>query len=143
MVKPEPKSWWDGNWKWFVPTGCLALLLLSAAGGAGLLFLVFGLIKSSDAYQISLREIRRSPAVVERLGEPVQEGWYVTGNVNVSNDSGTADVAYPVSGPKGSGTVHVEAFKKRGEWTITYLALEMEGDGKRLELVNAKKDRER
>jgi len=27
-VPAPPSNWWSRNWKWFVPTGCLTLILL-------------------------------------------------------------------------------------------------------------------
>ena len=51
MSENPKQGWWGRNWKWVVPVGCLGLVVLSLAFVAGLLFLIFGIVKSSDAYK--------------------------------------------------------------------------------------------
>ena len=131
--RPSFVDWWDRNWKWVVPVlGCGVL-----AFAGSIVLLVFALIKSSGAYRVALDEVQRSPEVIAVLGEPVTPGWYVMGNLQTSGSSGTADLAYPVSGPRGSGTVIVEARKRRGQWQCHYLAVDIEGSGESLVLIDS------
>lgn len=96
---------------------------------------VFGAIKSSDVYQRALAKTRSNPAVVRELGEPIEAGWRTSGSINVSSDSGNADVRIPVSGPKKSGAVYATAIKKQGKWGFSALEVEIEGDTKRINLL--------
>src|SRR5690242_7952002 len=114
-----PSSWWTRNWKWFVPAGCLSLLALLGAFIALTLSFVFGMMKQSDAYQQALARAKASPAVVEALGQPLKEGFFTSGNINVNGPNGDAELAIPISGPKGGGTIYLEANKSTGEWSFS------------------------
>jgi hypothetical protein len=135
MNAPRPRSWWDRNWKWFVPTGCLAGLLLVAGFVAATLFFAFGMMKSSDAYRLAFAKARANPAVVRSLGEPIKGGLFVSGNIHVNGPSGAADLSIPISGPKGEGTVYVKATKSMGEWTFDELAVKLDATGERIDLL--------
>ncbi len=132
-VKP---SWWSRNWKWFVPVGCLSSLLVVAAFVAVLFTFVFGLMKSSDAYKQALAMASANPEVAEALGSPIKEGFFTSGNINVSGPSGNADLAIPISGPKGKATIYLEAHKSAGEWSFSKLVVELKGSNRRINLLN-------
>lgn len=132
---PQP-SWWNRNWKWFVPTGCLFIVLLTVGSAAALMSFVFGMMKSSDAYEHAVAAARANPAVVEALGSPITEGFFVSGEVNVNGASGKADLAIPVTGPKASGTIFVDARKSAGEWHFTTLVVEVEPGNERIDLLD-------
>ena len=119
-------GWWARNWKWAVPMGCLGSLTFFAAFVAAIVFLVFGLMKSSDAYQEALAKAEASPAVQAALGQPIKEGLFTTGSINVNGSFGQAHLAIPISGPKGKGTIFVEAEKS---------AVEIKGAGQRIDLL--------
>src|SRR5262249_36859671 len=111
MNPPEKKGWFGRNWKWFVPVGCLSMVGTVVAVVAAFIYFVFGAIRSSDVYQQALAKTRSNPAVVRELGEPIETGWSLSGSINVSNDSGNADLRIPVSGPKKSGAIYAVAIK--------------------------------
>lgn len=120
----EPKrNWWGRNWKWVVPTGCLGMVLLLVGGCATIIFGVFGLMKSSDAYKGAMVEIRNSPAAQQALGSPIEAGLMVSGNININGSGGQADLTIPVSGPEGSGTLYVKATRSEGTWRYDSLTL--------------------
>jgi hypothetical protein len=135
MNPPQQKGWFGRNWKWFVPVGCLSIVVVAGAVVAAGVYFIFGTIKSSDVYQQALAKARSNQAVVRELGEPIEPGWWVSGTINVSNDSGNADVKIPVSGPKKSGAVYATAIKKQGKWDISALEVGIEGETKRINLL--------
>lgn len=138
MQPQNPKSWWGRNWKWFVPVGCLGSLVLFAAFVAGILFLVFGIMKSSDVYEEALIRTKADPAAVEALGEPIEDGLFVSGNVNISGSSGDANLAIPLSGPRANGTLYAKAVRSEGEWKFTALVLKLDDPpGGRIDLLNS------
>lgn len=134
-LEQRPTSWWGRNWKWFVPTAVVAGILLLAAGAAAMVFVIFSLIKSSGAYAQGLERVQQSPEVQQYLGTPVTDGWYVSGNVQVNGPSGWANLAFPISGPNGKGSVFLEAEKAQGTWNFTYLGVDAEGAPDRIVLV--------
>ncbi|MEM8638767.1 MAG: cytochrome c oxidase assembly factor Coa1 family protein [Cyanobacteria bacterium P01_G01_bin.54] len=106
--------------KWLTPRnivgGCLLLLITSIGGCGALFFAVFSLLKSSDAYKTGLDAVQESEAVADIIGEPVQAGFWLSGSVEVNGPSGAADIAFPVKGPEGAGTVYVVGQKSAGVW---------------------------
>ncbi len=128
---PRKRSWFGRNWLWFVPLVCLVPIL--ACGG--IVMLVFGLLKSSDAYTESLRMVRAHPKVVAAVGEPMEPGFLVTGQVNLNNDAGNADLTYEITGPGDVGTVHVIASKAGGKWTFRTLDVRMKSTGTHINVL--------
>ena len=132
---PQRTNWWGRNWRWFVPTGCLGILLLAASFVFVIISIVFGAMKSSDAYKIALAKAQADPRVVNALGFPIKDGFFVSGKTNVSGSSGHADLTVPISGPKGKGTIYFVASKFAGEWTFSKLVVEVGKTGERIDLT--------
>ena len=126
-VPAPPSSWWSRNWKWFVPAGCLTLIVLFCLFMALIFTVVMGSMKSSDAYKQAVAKARANSTVVEKLGTPIAEGYFVSGNINVQNDSGNADLQIPISGPKGKAVIHAVATKSAGKWEYSRLTVSIEG----------------
>jgi len=135
MNPPEQKGWFGRNWKWFVPVGCLSVVLMAVLFVAAAVYFAFGSVKSSYAYQEAMTRTRSNAAVIKELGEPIKPGWLVSGTINVNGASGSADLSIPVSGPNKSGTVYVVATKKMGKWDISGLEVAVEGENKRINLL--------
>jgi hypothetical protein len=111
----------------------MALLL------AGFVFfiiaVVFGALKSSDAYKMALAKAKADPRVISALGSPIEDGFFASGSTNVSGTSGQADMTVPISGPKGKGTIYFVASKFAGKWTFSKLMVEMANSGERIDLI--------
>ena len=135
MEQQHNKNWWGRNWKWFVPLGCLGTLALFAGFIVLIACLVFGMMKSSDAYKVAVAKAKANPSVQKALGTPIEEGLLVQGNINVSGPSGQADLSIPISGPDGNGTIQVAATKAAGQWTFTTLVVEVDSTGQRIDLL--------
>ena len=134
-TQPPRPHWWGRNWKWFVPTGCLGMLLLVAGFVFVIVSIVFGAMKSSDAYKTALAKAKADPRVVSALGSPITDGFFVSGKTNVSGTSGHADMTVPISGPKGKGTIYFVASKFAGKWTFSKLMVEVADTGQRIDLI--------
>ena len=118
MDRPPQRSWWGRNWKWVVPVGCLLPLLACSGISAAILMIVFRAIRSSDVYTEALARAKANPEVRAQLGEPIQPGWMVNGSIQVINESGSANLSIPISGPKKSATISVVATKAAGRWEL-------------------------
>src|SRR5688572_25230223 len=133
-MNAAPPGWWSRNWKWAVPSGCLMVVLLAFGGCVGLVATVFGMMKNTGAYEQAMTRLQVSPAAIAVLGEPIRAGWMVSGNVSENGATGEANYSVPVSGPRGSGTLYVEARKSTGRWTFQVLTLVPDGGGEPVDL---------
>jgi len=125
----------ERNWKWVVPV----MVAVGVAGIVGFIALIFGIMKSSDAYTGALAQVQASPAAAVALGSPIKDSFYVLGSISLSNSSGQADLQIPVSGPKGSGTVYVVAAKSLGSWHFNQLVLVIDQTKEQIDLLAPEK----
>jgi hypothetical protein len=79
--------------------------------------IVFSAIKSTEPYKEAPAKAKMNPEVIEALGSPIKEGFFVSGNSNVNGAAGEANLAIPISGPKGNGTIYAKAAKSLGRWS--------------------------
>jgi hypothetical protein len=100
-----------------------------------IVFVVFGAMKSSDVYKQAVAKAKDHPAVIEALGSPIEPAMFLSGKVNVDGSAGEADMAIPVSGPKGKGTIYVVATKSAGIWQFSTLVLELAKTKERINLA--------
>jgi len=128
------KNWWDRNWKWFVPTGCLSILVLFGLFIAGIFFGVTSIMKDSDAYKGAMTAAQHNKIVIEKLGNPIESDGMVSGSINVNNDTGNCDIQIPIKGSKGTGTLFVVA-TKRGKWKYEELAVYIKATEEEIDLL--------
>jgi Cytochrome oxidase complex assembly protein 1 len=132
----QKPNWWTRNWKWFVPLGCLSVALLLLVFVGSILVIVFSAMKSTDVYREALARAKADPAVIEALGSPIKDGFLVSGNTNVNGASGESNLAIPISGPKGKGTIYVSANKSLGQWNYLRRVVEVGQTHQRIDLLH-------
>ncbi len=111
---------------------------VAAAIAVGLLVVVVSVLlgfRNADATALAMTTATASPAFVDRIGQPVHKGWLIKGSIEVSPGFGYAELAIPVSGPKGRGTLYALAVKRAGIWRLTFLQFGADGESSRLELL--------
>src|SRR3954454_17512223 len=133
---PQP-NWWQRNWKWFVPSCCGSILLLFAALVFSLVFFVFAVIRQTDVFRDALEKAKANPQVRAELGEPVREGWWLSGNVNTSGASGDADISVPLKGSRKDGKLYAVAHKSAGQWIYDRLEVAVDSRDERIKLLDA------
>jgi hypothetical protein len=94
------------------------------------------LMKQSGAYQLALSHVETHSGAREILGSPLQAGWFVSGETRISGPSGKANISFSVSGPKGSGTVYVDAKKEMGKWNLKNIVLLVDPGKRRVSLIS-------
>lgn len=128
---PEPKrDWWSRNWKRFVPVAVVSVVLVIG----GLVMGVTRVMKSTDAYRGAVARAKAAPAVRAALGTPIEEGFFVLGQVEAGRTDGSATLTIPLSGPKGKATLFVAATKAAGEWRFHRLLVRPENAGVTIDL---------
>lgn len=135
MADTQTKNWFQRNWLWFIPTGCLTVILLGAAFVGAIVVFVFGVLKSSDVYQQAFAAAASNAEVTQALGEPIDDAWYALGSVNTTGASGDADLQIPISGSKGKATIYATAKKSSGEWDFSTLNVKLEPSGEQIDLL--------
>jgi hypothetical protein len=122
-VPPSPRR----VWPWVV----LALVVLVP----GCVVAIMAGMKHSDAYTFSLNEIRRNPEVRTVLGEPLETGLFVTGEININNADGNANIQYTVRGPKGTGEAFVRATRQYSQWALDEVVVDVPDAKARIAVV--------
>jgi Cytochrome oxidase complex assembly protein 1 len=125
---PRRKSWFERNWKWFVPAVLVFLVAIAGLFVLAILSFVNGLMRSSDAYKTAIQRAEQSPMVAVKIGHPFRVGRLIAGSINLNNDSGEAELSIPISGDRGTGHILVGAKKSAGKWTFQTLEVHVDGD---------------
>jgi hypothetical protein len=143
MAAPPPplpvrnRSWWDRNWKWFVPLLAVACLGAVAAFALG----VMAFLKKAEPYQIALARARAHPTVIAALGTPIEDGYFVTGsrqfNATARGRQGTVVLSTSLSGPKGKGALWIQASQSNGPWRLDTAVVKVEGRSETIDLSDA------
>jgi hypothetical protein len=102
----------------------------------GLVYSIFGLMKNSDAYKMSVSRVILDPQVVEVMGEPITPGWFVTGSIELKNNGGKAKFSIPLSGPKCSGRAVSRAVKTGEVWDVYLLVVRFDCQKPPVVLIN-------
>ena len=118
-----------------MPLGCFTVALLFAIFVGSIIVIVFSAMKSTDVYKNALARAKADPAVIEALGSPIKDEFLVSGNTNVNGASGESNLAIPISGPKGKGTIYVSATKLLGRWNYSGLIVEVGQTHERIDLL--------
>ena len=118
-----------------MPLGGFTVALLFVVFVGSLLLIVFSAAKSTDVYKEALARAKTDPAVIEALGSPIRDGLLVSGNTTVNGASGESNLAIPISGPKGKGTIYVSANKSLGRWNYSGLVVEVGQTHERIDLL--------
>jgi hypothetical protein len=100
---------------------------------------VFFLLKNSEAYRLGVAKLAANPAATALLGTPISTG-YPYGSISINGSSGKAALSFSARGPRAAGVVFLEAVKRNGAWSITRLALKIDGRDEMIDLVNGARD---
>ena len=133
QIPVQRKSWLGRNWKWLL----LASFLVMVCFGLGIFALILSWMRGSDVALEALARAQANPAVVQRLGARIEEGWLTSGSINVgTGGSGDASLSVPISGPKGNGTVYVTARRIAGVWNYSQMIAGIESTGEKIDLLS-------
>lgn len=122
--KQVQRSW--AKWGFIIFTAFVTLI-------AAMIFVIVTAVKNTEIYKLSSHAVQQSELVIQELGSPLSTG-FPKGSVQISGPTGKADISFSVEGPKGSGTVYIDAFMDMGRWKLNRMELEVEKTGKRIDL---------
>lgn len=132
---PLERSWLDRHARWKIPLGCLIVVFLLCTFVAVVLAIIDVSFRNSMVYQEALARAERSPEVTSRIGEPLRPGHVFQGKLNVSGSTGNANMAIPVTGPRGKATIVLDARKVGGAWVFRTLCVQFNGQSGTVNLL--------
>jgi hypothetical protein len=95
---------------------------------------LFYAMRNNEPYQHALRLARENPQLREALGEPIEAGWLVSGSISTDTTGGSAKLSIPISGPKGSARIYVDATQRAGKWEYEQLQVGVAGQDLNVDL---------
>lgn len=115
----------------------LLIWVVAIGGCGGLVGGIPYMMKSSDAYQMTMDSIRADDRVKAAIGADLADSYWIGGNVSVNADgTGDARLSIPIHGDKGTGTAISHAVRNGGQWDMRLLVVTVDGSGAPIVLVN-------
>jgi hypothetical protein len=127
MTQAELMAWEVKARRWLV-LGLVGLVTGVFGVGWMTLQISYSMLKKSDVMQVAVERLIRDKRVRKELGEPVQLGWAVTGELEDGPDGGTARLEFSMKGSRRIAKVTLRAERQvGGDWK--YLLLEVKCSG--------------
>ena len=104
---------------------------LAIIGGA---LAISWMMRSTDFYKHSVDIAVNDRRVVQALGEPVQTGWWVMGEISSGGMSSEGDLRIPLKGSRGKGTLFAAGRVDAGLWTYFNLVVHISSTGEVIDL---------
>jgi Cytochrome oxidase complex assembly protein 1 len=101
--------------KWGVIASVIAVLLCALF--IGLFMVMVTIMKDSDAYRLAVVQLQGNAEVTRILGTPIATGIPM-GRIETSGSDGKANLSFSAEGPKGKGTIYIEAVEAMGQWRV-------------------------
>ena len=129
------QSWLERNWKWLLPVsgGAAVVILISCCGG--IVFSIMMMLRGSEVHKMAFERATTDARVIERLGEPIEEGMMVLGQIEYQNSEGHANLQIPIQGPNEKAQINVIAIRSAGVWTIVSLDVQFTDEADRIVIV--------
>ncbi len=103
----------------------------------GFFVTILASMKNSEAYRMTMEEVRKSPAVTAALGEPIETGFFLTGTIGLNaNGSGHARLQIPLKGSTANGTAYTVAERQGGVWEIKLLFVRVDDRQEPIVVIN-------
>jgi hypothetical protein len=94
----------------------------------------FYLLKHSEAYALGAARVEASAEVAALLGPPITTG-IPSGSISTDGASGHASLSFSATGTKAAGRIFLLAVKKDGIWSLSQLALKVDGNDSLIDLL--------
>jgi len=116
----------------------LAIWVVGIGGCAAMVGGIPYVLKSSDAYHMTMDKLRADDRVRSAIGEDLADNFWVGGKikVNATNGSGEAQLSIPIHGASGKGTAFSNAVRTAGVWTMRLLVVRVDGTDAPIVLIN-------
>ena len=124
----KPRGWWSRNWKWFVPTVLLIMILICCGGPIAIFYGGVSVLRNTEPYVKIMQMIQANPEAQEALGQPIRDdSWFPV----LSTDGDNIDIRWDLAGPKGKGKAYVKSRTNNGKIEIVIIEVTLP-NGKKL-----------
>ena len=117
----KQKSWWNCNWKWFVPVIVLVLISITIFFSSGMNGIATDLVQAyadTELYSQALEKVKSDKRVTDLLGEikPIDKLAILEGQVEYSNDNKMVNSSIRLIGTNGKASMDISADLVDNEW---------------------------
>jgi hypothetical protein len=121
--------------KWAIAGLIVWVLVFGAA--AGIVGGIPYIMKSNEAYEMTMDAIRADERVKTAIGADLEDSYWIGGQVSVNADgTGEARLSIPVEGENGAGSAVSHAVRNGGVWDMRLLIVTVDGSDEPIVLVN-------
>jgi hypothetical protein len=135
------KNWWNRNWKWFLPTSLILLLLvtgsvMSSVIGGNIIDITQAYADNS-LYQNAINKAQINKRVLEILGElePIDKLAIVEGNAVYSNNNKSVTSSVRLKGSKGNGKMDILAEKNGTVWKYKAITIRIKNPKEDIKII--------
>lgn len=117
----EKENWLKRNWKWFLPSILIFILLIGIMAASTSKENITGVAQAySDhlLFEQAIEKANKNPNILENVGkiEPIDPLAILEGNILYSNNHNTVRLSVRINGTKRKGKLDISAIKKGVEW---------------------------
>ena len=135
------KNWWNTNWKWFLPTSILLILLVSGfvlSSGIGSNMIDITQAYADDSlYQNAIKKAQTNKRVLETLGEieAIDKLAILEGNAIYSNNNNSVTSSVRIKGNKGKGKMDISADKNATTWKYKTINIRIKNPHEEIKII--------
>jgi hypothetical protein len=135
------KSWWERNWKWFLPTSIvlisLVLGILFTSAIDGNLTDIAQAYSEQSLYEKAIEKAKTNTRVLEVMGtiEPIDQLAILEGNVMYSNNNKAVAVSVRIKGTKGKGKMDIAAVKNGKGWEYKKISIRIKDPKEEIQIL--------
>jgi hypothetical protein len=135
------KSWWNRNWKWFLPTIILVFLigfgLILTSAIDGNMTDITQAYSENSLYENAIEKAKTNKRVLEVMGkiEPLDKLAIFEGNVIYSNNNKSVLLSVRVKGNKGKGKMDISADKNGTVWEYKKINIRIKNPKEEIQIL--------
>jgi cytochrome oxidase complex assembly protein 1 len=133
------RSWWEKNWKWFLPTilfliGVTLFITSSINGNATDIARAYS---ENTLYEKAIEKSKSNKRVLELLGnlKPIDKLAIIEGNAKYSNNTNSIEITVRVEGSKGKAKMDISADKIGTQWKYKKIAIRLKHPKEEIQIL--------
>jgi hypothetical protein len=136
------KTWWNRNWKWFLPILLLFLILFSfilSSTIEGNLTDIAQAYSDNSLYEKAIEKAKGNKRVLEVIGkiEPIDQFAILEGNAIYYNNNNSVSLSIRIKGSKGKGKMDISAEKNGTAWNYKKINIRIKGSKEEIQIIKA------